>query len=52
MIFAIFMVLVLLTLGASWHGEALLLVPIFVVTVAAVLAYLIYDMTTPLTLTF
>lgn len=51
MIYAVFMVLVLLTLLASWRRHVLELT-LFCITVVCVLAYLIADMTTPLTLSF
>jgi hypothetical protein len=51
MIYAVFMLLVLLTLVASWRRHALEL-PLFFVTLLWVLARLIADMTTPLTLSF
>jgi hypothetical protein len=51
MVYAIFMLLVLLTLAAAWRGHALEL-PLFLVTVAWVLVHLVLDMTTPLTLSF
>jgi hypothetical protein len=51
MVYAIFMLLVLLTLAAGWRGNILEL-PLFLVTVAWVLVHLVLDMTTPLTLSF
>jgi hypothetical protein len=51
MVYAIFMVLILLTLAAAWRGLALE-VPLFVLTAVLVLAHLIADMTTPLSLSF
>jgi len=51
MVYAIFMLLVLLTLAAAWRRHALEL-PLFLVTLAWVLAHLIADMTNPLTLSF
>ncbi len=51
MIYAVFMVLVLLTLVASWRRHLLELV-LFCITVVCVLAHLIADMTTSLTLSF
>ena len=48
MIYAVFMVLVLLTLVTSWRRHVLELT-LFCITVVCVLAYLIADMTTPLT---
>lgn len=51
MVYAVFMLLVLLTLVASWRGHVLEL-PLFGATVSWVLAHLIADMTTPLTLSF
>jgi hypothetical protein len=51
MIFAVLMLLVALTLLASWRRHALEL-PLFLITTTFGLAYLIVDMTTPLTLSF
>ena len=51
MIYAIFMLLVLLTLVAAWRRHVLEL-PLFAVTVLWVLIHLVSDMTTPLTLSF
>jgi hypothetical protein len=51
MIYAIFMLLALLTLAATWLRHALQL-PLFIVTVAWMLVHLVLDMTTPLTLSF
>ena len=51
MIYAIFMLLVLLTLIASWRGHWSEL-PLFGVTIVWVLVHLVADMTTPLTLSF
>ncbi len=51
MIYAIFMLLVLLTLVATWREHALQL-PLFALTVAWVLVHVVLDMTTPLTLSF
>jgi hypothetical protein len=51
MVYAIFMLLVLLTLAAGWRGHILEL-PLFLVTAAWVLVHLVLDMTTPLTLSF
>jgi hypothetical protein len=51
MIYAIFMLLVLLTLMAAWRRHVLEL-PLFVVTVLWVLIHLVGDMTSPLTLSF
>ena len=51
MICAVFMALVLLTLLASWRGHGLELT-LFCITVVGVLAHLIADMTSPLTLSF
>ena len=51
MVYAIFMLLVLLTLAAAWRGHMLEL-PLFLVTVAWVLVHLVLDMTDPLTLSF
>jgi hypothetical protein len=51
MIYGAFMLLVLLTLVASSH-EHVLELPLFCITVLFSLAYLIADMTNPLTLSF
>jgi hypothetical protein len=51
MIYAVFMTLVLLTLLVSWRGHGLELT-LFCITVVSVLAHLIADMTSPLTLSF
>jgi hypothetical protein len=51
MIYAIFMLLVLLTLLASWRRHVLE-IPLFAVTVVWVLVHFVGDMTTPLTLSF
>jgi hypothetical protein len=51
MIYAILMLLVLLTLMAAWRRRVLEL-PLFVVTVLWVLIHLVGDMTSPLTLSF
>jgi hypothetical protein len=51
MIYAIFMLLVLATLAASWRGHQLEL-PLFFLTVAWVFVHLVGDITTPLTLSF
>jgi len=51
MIYAIFMLLVLLTLVAAWRRHVLEL-PLFAVTVLWVLIHLVGDMTSPLTLSF
>jgi hypothetical protein len=51
MIYAVFMLLVLLALVASWRSHVLEL-PLFCITVLCVLAHLIADMTSPLALSF
>jgi hypothetical protein len=51
MVYALFMILVLLTLGAMWRGHALQL-PLFLLTAVTVLLHVVADMTTPLTLSF
>jgi hypothetical protein len=51
MIYALFMVLTLLTFVAAWYKHPLQL-PLFLLTIALVLLHLIQDMTTPLTLSF
>jgi hypothetical protein len=50
-VYAMFMLLVLLTLAAAWRGYALEL-PLFLITVTWVLVHLVLDMTNPLTLSF
>jgi uncharacterized membrane protein YjdF len=50
-IYANFMLLVLLTLVAAWRQHVLEL-PLFALTVLWVLIHLVGDMTTPLTLSF
>ncbi len=51
MIYALFMILVLLTLGAMWRKHPLQL-PFFLLTAAWILLHVVRDMTTPLTLSF
>jgi hypothetical protein len=51
MVYALFMLLVLLTLSAMWRAHALAL-PLFFLTAAWVLLHVVRDMTTPLTLSF
>jgi hypothetical protein len=51
MVYAIFMVLILLTIGAMWRQHALQM-PLFLLTVVWVLVHVVRDMTTPLTLSF
>jgi hypothetical protein len=51
MVYAVFMILVLLTFGAMWRGHVLQL-PLFLLTVAVVLLHVVSDMTTPLTLSY
>jgi len=51
MVYALFMILVLLTFCAMWRGHAVQ-IPLFLLTVAAVLLHVVSDMTTPLTLSF
>jgi hypothetical protein len=51
MIYAVFMLLVLLALVASLRSHALEL-PLFCITVLWVLAHLVADMASPLTLSF
>jgi hypothetical protein len=51
MVYALFMMLVLLTFVLMWRGHALQ-IPLFLLTVAWVLVHLVRDMTTPLTLSF
>ena len=51
MVYALFMILVLLTFGAMWRGHVLQL-PLFLLTAVLVLLHVVADMTTPLTLSF
>ncbi len=51
MVYALFMILVLLTLGAVWRQHPLQL-PLFLVTIAWLLLHFVRDMTTPLSLSF
>jgi hypothetical protein len=51
MVYALFMILVLLTFGAIWRRHPLQL-PLFAITVVWVLVHLLRDMTTPLSLSF
>jgi hypothetical protein len=51
MIYALFMVLVLLTFAAAWHKHPLQFA-LFLLTIAPVLLHLINDMTTRLSLSF
>jgi hypothetical protein len=51
MVYALFMLLVLLTLGAMWR-EHPLQIPLFLLTIAWVLLHFVRDITTPLTLSF
>ena len=51
MVYALFMLLVLLTFGAVWRGHALAL-PLFLLTLAWVLLHVVRDMTTSLALSF
>ncbi len=51
MLYALFMLAVLVVLGTMWLGHRLT-VPLFLLTLAVVAGFLISDMTTPLTLSF
>ncbi len=51
MVYALFMILVLLTFAAMWRRHALQ-IPLFLLTVAWVLLHVVRDMTTPLSLSF
>jgi len=51
MVYALFMILVLLTFGAIWRKHPLQF-PLFLLTLAWILVHLLRDMTTPLTLSF
>ncbi len=51
MLYAVFMLAILIVLGLMWRGFRVS-VPMFLVTLAAVAVYLVSDMTTPLTLSF
>jgi hypothetical protein len=50
-VYALFMILVLLTFGAMWREHPLQL-PLFLLTVACIFLHLVRDMTTSLTLSF
>ena len=50
-IYALFMLVVLVVLGALWQRHWFAL-PLFLMTLAAASAFLVSDMTTPLTLSF
>jgi hypothetical protein len=50
-IYALFMLAVLIVLGALWRRHWLAL-PLFLVTLAAASTFLVSDMTTPLSLSF
>lgn len=51
MIYAIFMLAVLIVLGAVWRRHRLAL-PLFLALLISLSAFLVSDMTTPLTLSF
>ncbi len=51
MLYALFMLAILIVLGTMWRGHRLT-VPLFLVTLAMVAGFLISDMTSPLTLSF
>lgn len=51
MVYALFMLAVLIVLGAMWFGHRLT-VPLFLLTLAIIAGFLISDMTSPLTLSF
>lgn len=51
MVYALFMFAVLVVLGAMWRGQRAT-VPLFLVTLIAIAAFLASDMTTPLSLSF
>lgn len=51
MVYALFMIMVLLTFCAMWRKHPLQ-VPLFFLTIAWVLLHVLRDMTTPLTLSF
>jgi hypothetical protein len=51
MVYVLFTLLILLSLGAMWRRHPLQL-PLFLLTLALVLLHLVRDMTTPLTLSF
>jgi hypothetical protein len=50
-VYALFMILVLLTFAAMWRRHVLVL-PLYFATVLWVLVHVVRDMTTPLTLSF
>lgn len=51
MLYALFMLAILIVLGTMWLGYRAS-VPLFLLTLAAVAAFLVSDMTTPLILSF
>lgn len=51
MLYALFMLAVLVVLGTMWRGHRMT-VPLFLLTLAIVAGFLISDMTTPLILSF
>jgi hypothetical protein len=51
MVYALFMLAILLVLRAMWRGRPAAL-PLFLLTFAVVSVFLILDMTSPLTLSF
>lgn len=51
MLYALFMLAILIVLGVMWFGHRLT-VPLLLLTLAIVAGFLISDMTTPLTLSF
>lgn len=51
MIYALFMLAILIVLGTMWRGHRLS-VPLFLITLAALTGFLVGDMTTPLRLSF
>lgn len=51
MLYAAFMLAILIVLGAMWFGSRAT-VPLFLLTLIAAAAFLVSDMTTPLRLSF
>lgn len=51
MLYALFMVAILVVLGTMWRGHRVA-IPLFLITLATVAVFLVSDMTTALTLSF
>jgi len=52
MVYALLMILVLLTFGSMWRGNGVSALALFIVTAAFLVVHVVADMTTPLTLSF